>query len=306
MRTWIEEIKSSTSKYLSNYLVRYTSSPCTSQAYFDESGMNIIYSSKDKILIKEAKEGGEEKRVLSGHRSNVTSLAISKKRNEIVSGGENGDIIIFCIKEGIIKARIEKAHSNRIKALVYSKNGGLLLSGSKDTTMKLYNCSERGWELKNTFKGHKKSVRAVAISENERYFLSGSSDSTIRLYNEKGDFLEEIAIHEAPVRTLGFLPNNDSFISGGRDKVMRYYQISKKEESYRFTEAKGHVNSLAISEDGRIVASGSKDNKVVIYNITRKDFTVVTDIKSPVLHIALHKNLFILCFCKNGSDSFSI
>ena len=137
VRNWIEEIKSSKQKYLTNHLMRYTGTPCTSQAYFDPSGERIFYASRDKILIKEAREGGVDIKECNGHRSNITSLAISKKRNEILSGGENGDIIIFCINEGKIKNRIQNDHSNKIKSLVYSKNGTKILSGSKDATMKI-------------------------------------------------------------------------------------------------------------------------------------------------------------------------
>ncbi|KAJ6234584.1 wd repeat and hmg-box DNA binding protein [Anaeramoeba flamelloides] len=69
-------------------------------------------------------------------------------------------------------------------------------------------------------------------------------------------------------------PNGEFFFTAGSDGVIRVFPTndSMEMESKEFTNNEGSVNCLTVSPDGVYLASGSEDNKVLLFNCNELKF----------------------------------
>merc|ERR1712063_123897 len=174
---------------------------------------------------------------LQGHNGAITSIATNRDTPDVlISASRDKTIISWTLNDtssaddaaGVPKRSLQ-GHSHFIEDVVLSSDGAFALSCSWDRTLRL-------WDLKNgvttkTFVGHDKDVLSVAFSADNRQIVSASRDRTIKLWNTLGECKVTIA------------ENNHSGHTG-------------------------YINTLAISPNGVMCASGGKDGNVMMWNLT--------------------------------------
>jgi len=145
---------------------------------------------------------------LSGHKGSVTCLAQAhwREREILVSGSDDGSLIIWCTSEGkqsesgssdskavLMQHHHRQSRKNNVLRLQslnghhgpiwgVSVHGNLVCSGSFDKTVKI-------WELSsgnciNTLRGHENWISCVSLFN--EVIISGSWDSTVRLWSVAG------------------------------------------------------------------------------------------------------------------------
>lgn len=120
------------------------------------------------------------------------------------------------------------------------------------------------------------AVTSVAISPNGRFVAAGSLDSVVRLWDvATGNLLECLRGHRDSVYSVAFTPDGKGLISGSLDKTLKYWELNlaprgandKYAKSlFNFIGHKDYVLSVAISDDGQWIVSGSKDRSVQFWD----------------------------------------
>ncbi|KAJ6242490.1 wd repeat and hmg-box DNA binding protein [Anaeramoeba flamelloides] len=80
-------------------------------------------------------------------------------------------------------------------------------------------------------------------------------------------------------------PNGEYFFTAGSDGVIRVFPTndSMEMECKEFTNNEGSVNCLTVSPDGAYLASGSEDNKVLLFNCSELKFEkILTQTQTPI------------------------
>lgn len=97
------------------------------------------------------------------------------------------------------------AHTDYVSALTLLPDGRLT-SGSRDKTIKVWNCST--WKCEATLLGHTSYVMALAVLQDGR-LASGSWDKTIKVWNlhSNGECEATFSGHTDYVMTLVVLPD---------------------------------------------------------------------------------------------------
>jgi WD40 repeat protein len=72
--------------------------------------------------------------------------------------------------------------------------------------------------------------------------------------------------HKDEVRCLAFGPSSNLLVSGG-DSIVRLWGLGGKKEQKALTEHASPVHALAISPDGRILASGDKKGVIMLWRL---------------------------------------
>jgi WD40 repeat protein len=156
-------------------------------------------------------------------------------------------------------------HTGEVNTIDFSPDGRKFASGSDDTSIKIWNLSDRQ-ELR-TLKGHTDWVYSVAISPDGQTIVSGSKDNTVKVWDlNTGRKLHSLKGHTSYVDTVAISPDGQKLVSGSYDKTIAIWNLKTGEELRTLKGHAAEVLSVAISPDGLRLASGSTDRTIKLWN----------------------------------------
>jgi len=216
---------------------------------------------------------------LKGHNGWVTSIATTMEAPDmLLSASRDKSLIVWDLKTetneagerefGVAKKRLT-GHSHFVEDVAISSDGQFALSGSWDATLRL-------WDLKTgqttrRFVGHSKDVLSVAFSQDNRQIVSGSRDKSINLWNTLGQCKYSITEdgHKEWVSCVRFSPNVTTplIVSAGWDKVVKVWNLSTCKLRTNLIGHSGYVNTVTVSPDGSLCASGGKDGTAMLWDL---------------------------------------
>eukprot|EP01029_Cantina_marsupialis_P031742 TRINITY_DN92198_c2_g1_i1.p1 TRINITY_DN92198_c2_g1~~TRINITY_DN92198_c2_g1_i1.p1 ORF type:complete len:319 (+),score=32.41 TRINITY_DN92198_c2_g1_i1:61-1017(+) len=229
---------------------------------------------------------------LEGHGDWVTCVATTEANpNMLVSGSRDKTLLIWEMTgndEVAVAKKSLHGHSHFVEDCTISSCGGFVLSGSWDGTLRL-------WEIETgstsrRFIGHKKDVLSVAFSGDNRHIVSGSRDQTIKLWNTLGDckFTLKEDGHRDWVSAVKFCAQSEQtlIISAGWDKMVRVWNLADCKLVTKYTGHTQYLNTLAISPDCSLCASGGKDGVAMLWHLTENRPLYSLNAESEILALA--------------------
>jgi len=211
---------------------------------------------------------------LDGHGGWVTALATSMEVPDmLLSASRDKSLILWTLtrddeKFGVAKRRL-KGHSHYVQDVAISSDGQFALSGSWDGTLRLWDLNT-GTTTRN-FYGHTKDVLSVAFSADNRQIVSGSRDRSINLWNTLGQCKFTITDegHKEWVSCVRFSPNlaTPLIVSAGWDKMVKVWNLTHCKLRTNLIGHTGYVNTVTVSPDGSLCASGGKDGTAMLWDL---------------------------------------
>ena len=141
---------------------------------------------------------------------------------------------------------------------------------------------------------------SVAFSADNRQIVSGSRDKTINLWNTLGECKHTIdgeGAHTEWVSCVRFSPNasNPLVVSGGWDKLVKVWNLR---DCKLRTDLKGHagyVNTVTVSPDGSLCASGGKDGTAMLWDLNEGKHLYSLDAGDIIHSLVFSPNRYWLC-----------
>jgi len=245
---------------------------------------------------------------LEGHSGWVTSLATSLENpNMLLSGSRDKSLIIWNLTRdeaayGYPKRSLH-GHSHIVSDCVISSDGAYALSSSWDKTLRL-------WELSTgnttrTFVGHTNDVLSVSFSADNRQIVSGSRDRTIKLWNTLGDCKFTITDkgHTDWVSCVRFSPNpqNPVIVSAGWDKLVKVWELASCRIQTDHIGHTGYINTVTISPDGSLCASGGKDGTTMLWDLNESKHLYSLQAGDEIHALVFSPNRYWLCAATTSS-----
>ncbi|KAG6241885.1 hypothetical protein E4U23_007058 [Claviceps purpurea] len=128
--------------------------------------------------------------------------------------------------------------------------------------------------------GHTGPVSQVRISPNGKFVASASADGSVKLWDAvTGTHIDTLVGHMAGVSCLAWTPDSNMLASGSDDKAIRLWDrvtgrpktTTRKSGAGHGTAAlRGHhnyIHCLAFSPKGNVLASGSYDEAVFLWDV---------------------------------------
>jgi guanine nucleotide-binding protein subunit beta-2-like 1 protein len=240
--------------------------------------------------------------VLKGHNGWVTCLATSAENPDmILSGSRDKKVIVWTLTREDqnygYPRRSLGGHSHFVQDIVISSDGQFALSGSWDSTLRL-------WDLNygtttRRFVGHNKDVLSVAFSADNRQIVSGSRDKTIKLWNTLGEckYSIEDQGHTEWVSCVRFSPNiqNPIIVSAGWDKLVKVWNLTNCKLRTNLVGHTGYVNTVTVSPDGSLCASGGKDGTARLWDLNEGKHLYSLDAGDIIHSLCFSPTRYWLC-----------
>jgi guanine nucleotide-binding protein subunit beta-2-like 1 protein len=218
---------------------------------------------------------------LKGHKGAITAIAThSAFPDYIISASRDKSIIIWKIERdqsadqyGVPSKRLV-GHNHFISDIALTVDNSkrlFILSGSWDGSLRLWDVENGKSTLR--FVNHTKDVLSVAISPDNRQFVSGSRDRSIKIWNTLGlckyTFTAKDNGHRDWVSCVRFSPSTDEplLVSAGWDKLVKVWDMRTLSCKFNLVGHEGYVNTITISPDGTLCASGGKDGSAKLWAI---------------------------------------
>ncbi|KAG8995430.1 cross-pathway control WD-repeat protein cpc2 [Tulasnella sp. JGI-2019a] len=239
---------------------------------------------------------------LSGHGGWVTAIATSSEQPDmLLTASRDKTIIVWRLTrdEGSYgyPKRVLSGHSHFVSDVVISSDGQFALSSSWDHSLRLWDL--RTGATTRRFVGHTSDVLSVSFSADNRQIVSGSRDKTIKLWNTLGECKYNIQEegHTEWVSCVRFSPNamNPVIVSCGWDKVVKVWELSKCKLKTNHFGHTGYINTISVSPDGSLAASGGKDGITMLWDLNDGKHLYSLEANDIVNALVFSPNRYWLC-----------
>ncbi|CAH2570642.1 putative WD repeat-containing protein all2124 [Planktothrix rubescens] len=275
---------------------------------FNKEG-EILTSSKDKTIKIWSKEGHLLQDFKNAHSDTVWSATFSPDGQTIASASADKTVKLWK-KDGTLLQKLD--HNSPVYVVRFSPDGKIIASSDKGGNIKFWNLD--GEPLK-TIETKQNSVWSMSFKDNKT-LATGGLDSTVKFWRSKDDTfktVEELGTLKGHgpggVWSLDFSHDGTMLTTGGRDGTIKLWrkqaenksndwikdlsftldeatlqemcdnQLKKSQKGIEYSclkKSQDFVRGISFSPDGKIIAGGTWDKKVILWYWKKPGNTIDT------------------------------
>lgn len=207
-------------------------------------------SSDGEVCVWDSATGALLQPVLRGHVGGIISIAFLPDSKHLVSSSYDKTIRVWDVESGgTIVGPLTPYPEGWITSAAVSPDGTKIASATNDFAIRIFD-AQSGEQVGETLEARKEVINCLTFTPDSQWLVSGSYDKASQLYTETGcqDDDEQMTFSS-----------------------IRVWNMETREMKWELEKAhEKHILCLAISPDGRFVASGSADETIMIWDLETK------------------------------------
>jgi WD40 repeat protein len=193
---------------------------------------------------------------------NPLALAGTPDGKRVAAAAANGKAAIFDLGEN--KAIREwDAHAGGCTAVAWNASGDRLATIGADDLVKVWNVADGALVVEIKLDVH---ATAVALRHDGQQVSVGTESGEVRVADIAApDMLKALGEPVQRISGLAYLGDGSTVVASSADGLIRKLQVADAKEVYRANHGAA-VRSLAVSADGKWLATGGDDKQLKIWN----------------------------------------
>ncbi|MBD2486111.1 PD40 domain-containing protein [Aulosira sp. FACHB-615] len=251
---------------------------------FSPDSQIIVAGSVDgKVILKNLKNPNEKNFNFQAHEEEITNVSFSPDGQKLLTASKDKTIKLWSLDGKELK--IFRGHQDSISSVSFSPDGQLIASSSQDNTVKLWNLDAQ--PIQNL--KFKNSVNQVVFSPDSQIIASVEENDELKLWRRNGSLLNTFFAFGGQRVRFGLDGKTIALATVYSDSTrVTIYNTDKTDEqaptlTFDLTGHRNKITSISISPDLQMVASGSEDRTVKLWNIQKNN-----NFKSPNTYSGLN------------------
>ncbi|XP_063838863.1 WD repeat-containing protein 55 homolog isoform X2 [Ostrinia nubilalis] len=233
---------------------------------FDDSGLTLYSTSKDKTIVATDVETGKMKRCYENAHDDPVYSMISLGGEKIVTGDDGGTVKMWDMRKAdpIFSIKIGDEHvsdmiTNDAQKYLVCAGGDGVLTCLDLKASKIYTTSEE----------YDSELTCMGLFRSDTKLLVGASTGKMYLFNWKefGFHSDEFIGQKHAIQCMVPITQN-IVVTSGEDGMLRAAHMFPQRQLGIVGQHRLPVECLDISHDGQYIASCSHDNDVKFWNIS--------------------------------------
>jgi cytochrome c len=189
---------------------------------------------------------------LRGHGGPVRALAISPDGKTAVSGSFDSSAIRWSLERDIAE-QVLRFHEGAVNAVAMLPDGRIATAGA-DARIAIWRPGAQ--QPQAVFEGHTAPIVSLAVSPDGAALASAAWDQTARLWPLGGGASRVFEGHAQNVNAVAFMPDGHALVTAGYDATLRVWPLTDGTAPIVRT-LPSPLNAAVVAPDGEIITAGA-------------------------------------------------
>lgn len=220
------------------------------------NGQHVATSHYRSSILVRRTDTCEIVRELHAHKKVVAELALSPDGGLLLSGSSDGTVVLW---EPVTGKQVRSFEEGYCDAVAISRDGQLAAHAVGGGVIHVWNLGT-GETVRRILR-HGDAIASVDFSNDSHYLISGDYRGVVQIWEISTGREVAASMPDTPsqvhfVGRISVLPDGRHFIVSSMDGTLRVLELLTAREVYRIVAETHCTRQIAVSPDGRYVASG--------------------------------------------------